>query len=404
MKGITLLPMVAMMTTVLGSSPVNSDGRLLTLISSLERMTDFQADVDLRISMTQMPEDVVYSLKLYSQGSTADSLTPCNYLIDWNFPSHNESRGGWSAYFDGNFYRMSGSRLMEYHMADDITPFVPASVGLTTPGIHRRAQFVELLPAFVADDIRRMLADTTVRLGFTADTLYRGEHVAMLQASTHTYGERTSRTLMTFDCESYRPLYREVENNPGSIAEQTLTATYSKTGSTLPGMLGEELLKELYPDDFENFRQSNFVITQMPGRQLPGYALKNPLGQRITYREGDTPDAVTLLALIDPSSTLTADYVKALRTAAAQAPDEVNIIWALLSTDLDMAEEIAAEATSAETILLNARSLATACGAADLPALLIVGTNGVVAHVVIGYNQDLCSDVIQQTALINDNK
>ena len=49
---------------------------------------------------------------------------------------------------------------------------------------------------------------------------------------------------------------------------------------------------------------------------------------------------------------------------------------------------------------MSAAPLIRDCGAASLPTVILVGTDGIVKDVIIGYNNDLASDVIQKMAVV----
>ena len=53
-----------------------------------------------------------------------------------------------------------------------------------------------------------------------------------------------------------------------------------------------------------------------------------------------------------------------------------------------------------EHLLLNARSLARDCGASSLPVVIIAAPSGVVKNVLLGYNSDLSTVVLQSIALL----
>lgn len=148
-------------------------------------------------------------------------------------------------------------------------------------------------------------------------------------------------------------------------------------------------------------RRSSFSLEKLVGQQLPGFNAPTPTGERYSRRTGDHFASPTVIAIIDPSVSFAPDAVAALRRAVSQAPVECGLIMAFTSTNADLIEEVAGTPAVGEAILQSARGVARDMGAAQLPAVLLVKKDSTVADVIVGYNKDLASDVIQKMALLN---
>ena len=159
------------------------------------------------------------------------------------------------------------------------------------------------------------------------------------------------------------------------------------------------MLIKIYPEVFEKFRESNYAIENLPGQRLPGFALPTTTRERYARRAGDAFRCPTLVVLIDPNSNFASGTVKAIRTAVDNLPYNADVIWAFVGNNVDEIENIVPSAREGEHILLSAKSLARDCGAAAYPVTIITKTDGTVADVVIGFNNELSSVVIQKAAL-----
>ena len=67
---------------------------------------------------------------------------------------------------------------------------------------------------------------------------------------------------------------------------------------------------------------------------------------------------------------------------------------------VDAIEEVVPEIRPGEHLLMGARPLARDCGVGDLPVVILTDASGTVKNVILGYNNDLASDVIQKMALM----
>jgi len=378
------------------------EGEVRHILETLKELECFRSNADFTVTMPQLTEDVVYKLDLESQSTLGkDELLPCRYLIDWELTGRQEPVKGFSSYFDGHHYRFGGEKLQEYHMEWDSVPFIPRKFGLTRGvSVQRAAQFVDLLPQVIAEDIEAALSDTLSRIVYHPDTLVGGKRMKVLDVDVIVGGTVGREAEYVFDYDTYMPVRITLENSPGSIAEQTVEVKYY--GSDAPCIdLNERELIERYPTVFEQYRQSNFSIENMRGKRLPGFSIPTTTGERYTRRTSDPLRAPTILVLMDQAGGFNRQLVEAVRNAADQLPYEVNVIWAFTGNNIDMIEESVPSIRPGESLLKSARSLARDCGAADLPALLLVGSDGIVRNVIIGFNKTLSNDVLQEMSVID---
>ncbi len=398
MKGKLILLMVLAAICPMGSQAHGT----ADILSALKNAKCYESDVKFTVSMPQLSEDVVYDVKLWSTAVDNDRLLGCDYLIRWNLTGREEPVTGFSAYFDGHHYRYSGERLQEYHMEWDSIPFMPKRLsGLKGDGVQRNAQFANLLPQVIGEDLERMINDDRYSVTFHPDTLISGERRMVLDVDMAINGEITMESEYVFDPSTMMPLRIQFENNPGSVSEQSVSVSYDGTRFSKDcAPLSEEALISLYPQVFENFRENNFRIENLSGTKLPGFSMPTVTGERYSRRTGDAFAVPTLIAIIEPGVGFNAELIKALRGAVDSLPFEADVIWAFTTTNADQIEELMPSPRKGEHMLMNARGLARDCGATALPVVILADTKGMVRDVELGYNNNLQSVVIQKMALI----
>lgn len=365
-----------------------------SVIGGLEYIGCFDARARLAVSLPLNNDDIIYDLDIRQSPNSSDRLYPLEYLIDFtyvNAPSGPSQ--GFSAYFNGNHYRYSTGRLQEYHVSWDSIPF-----NMGAGSVQHTAQFANLLPANIARELRAMESDTLHDYRFS---ITRRDGTVDVGVTLDNDGETVMSRKYRFETPSMRPLSITTESNIGAISEQIVTATftYSETPRSCLNLSEEELAKS-YADAFANYRVSNFAISQLPGKQLPSFRLPRADGKRMIYNRGDALDSPTAVVLVDPTAGFADATVKALREGIAALPYPAQTIWACVSTAPMAVEELIGEELPGEITLLNARSLVSDTGAASLPVVILVGRDGRVADVVLGYNNNLAEVVIQKMSIL----
>lgn len=370
------------------------------IIEGLRNINGYAADARFVVMMPQQPNDVIYDLTLNSDARKDDPWAPCDYLISWTLEGATTQQNGFAAYFDGHHYRFRGSRLQEYHLGWDSIPFAPR--GNAAEGVQCRAQFANLLPAFIAQELTALAATPGVKVMASADTIVSGEKAALVRTERYNDGMLVQRGYYRFDPTTFYPVKVETENNIGALSEQTVSVNYSSPGANAVKMTQwtEEELMALYPTEFEKFRENNYRVENLPGVRLPQFSLECLDGSRYTRAGDDTFDRPVLLAVIDPSTGYNNELVSAVREAVTQLPADVDIFYAFLGNNKEQIAGIVGAEQHGERVLTSAHSLARHLGIADCPVVLLVGSDGKIADVILGFNNELATDVIQKMALV----
>lgn len=369
---------------------------------ALAGMDGYRAEARYNVTLPSRQDDVVYTLSLSQEPTPADTLCPAAYMLSWSLPTPSGLAEGWSAYFDGNLYNYRSGRLREYHTAWDAAPFASRGSGThVVKGVQLSTQFADLLPSFLSRELSSMASDSTWTLDPLRPARVDGQDALRLDARLDIAGERIQEKTYYFDASTLRPLRINLEANPGSITEQTITIYYSypDSASLRPMPMTEEELISLYPETFEKYRESNFRIENLADTPLPAFSLPTATGERYTRHRGDRLRVPTVITLLDPAASFSSQVVNDLRRANDMSSLDFDTIWAVTGTNADAAESLVPDLRRGEHLLLNARSLARDCGASSLPVVLVVSTDGIVKKVILGYNPELPTIVIQSIAL-----
>lgn len=364
------------------------------IVTPLESMTDFKGTVSYEVLLPAADDPIVYTVEMRSDRNPADSLSLCDYLIDWSLPTPSGVSKGFSAYFGGHHYRYRDERLQEYHMDWDSIPFT-----MGRGGVQRNAQFVDILPQYLARELRTIMTDSAYDYRLTPDTLFNGERVITLKARLNYKGYVSKEILYVFDRDTRLPLFAEIDNNPGAISEQTVTIRFNEMAHEPFDLTGEPALIERYPEVFEKYRESSFRVENLPGTPMPAFSAPTTTGERYTHHRGDAFRAPTIIVLLDPAVASTPAVIAALREAVASSPVAVDLVMAFISNNVDAIEQLVPEIHPGEHLLMTARALARDCGVNVYPTVIIAGRDGNVKDVVLGYNKELADIVIQKVAL-----
>lgn len=365
--------------------------RLSDIASQLSALTDYKGDATYTVYLPQAEDPIEYTIRLQSSADSADTLSPVDYLIEWNLNGSN----GFSAYFDQHHYRYRNDRLQEYHFEWDSIPFL-----MGDGGVQLQAQFVDILPQMVGRELTRLMNDSTFIYTFAPDSTFNGVKAAIVKGKVMYHGYVSKEIVYVFDPSTGMPLTIEMENNPGSISEQSVTVRYNAHEQSVFPLTGEEDLIALHPDVFERFRESNFKVENLPGTPMPTFTAPTSTGERYTYHRGDRPANPLLILIVDDSVSTTEATLSAIRQAADKAPVTFDLVIAFTTNNADKAEDIVGRLRPGENLLLGVRGLARDCGITVTPTLIYVDTDGCVADVTLGHNKDLTSIVIQIIALM----
>lgn len=337
-------------------------------------------------------DEIVYDVDIWARpAADGDTLCHSDYLIEWKLPAPSGLSTGFSAYAGGNHYRYRDGRLQEYHYDWDSVPMTTAH-----GGVQSNAQFAGLTPAGLAARLRAMAADTTYRLVFTPDSVYSRRPADILRAVQSVGGYDCRLETWVLDPDTSLPRVIEVETNPASITEQTVTVRYDSiaTGAAIP-RLDEEGLVGRYPDVFATCRESNFAVTSLPGKRLPTFSAPTTTGERYTHHRDESFAVPTVIWLLDPAVASTPDVIEATRRAVDTLPLSADVIYAFVTNNTDAIDEIITAPRPGEHLLMSARPLARDCGVTAYPTAIIVRADGTVSDVIIGMNKELTPVVMQ---------
>lgn len=380
------------------SSPLALNARgLADIVEALENKECYGASAAFGVSLPQSDKDVVYELRLRSQKAEGDRLSDCDYVIDWSLDTPSGPVSGFSAYYDGHHYRYRDNRLQEYHMDWDSIPFTGMGADR---GVHRLAQFVDLLPSDIASQLKRMETDSCYTYRLTEPCTLDGVPAVKLETEMKAGGVTAVERDYYFDARTLMPLRIDTESNPGSITEQSMYVRYSYPDSADCAPINEKALMAAYPEVFEKYRESNFRIENLTLLPMPAFSLPTTTGERYTYHRGDPMRTPTMVVILDPSAGFSGEIVESVRRAADNLPYEADVVFAFASTNTDLIESIVPSVRRGEHLLMNARSLARDCGAASLPVIIAVDRSGVVKNVMLGFNKDMENVVLQNMALL----
>lgn len=373
---------------------------LQQIIDGLKGMDTYQADARLVVMMPQQPSDVVYDLSLSSFKAEGDKWAPCDYLIEWSLDAPSGKQTGFGAYFDGHHYRYRGTRLQEYHVDWDSVPFMPG--GNVSEGVQCRVQFANTLPAFIARDLEQLASTPGVTVRASVDTIVSGRKTALITTERQVDGMAVQRACYAFDPATFHPIKTESDNNIGALSEQTVVVEYANpaVAAAMPAVLSEEWLVERYPEPFERFRENNFRVENLPGSRLPQFSLETIDGSRFNHAGDDTFARPVILTFIDPATGYNDELIAALRQSAAELPVEADLMLAFMSNNIDQISEIVGRPRQGEKVFTSARSLSRHLGVTDCPVVVLVGSDARVADVILGYNKDLATIVIQKMAFV----
>lgn len=359
----------------------------------------YKADIRYSVSMPQMSDEVTYSITLRARATgLTDQLSPSSYLIDWTLSTSRKDIKGFSAYFDGNHYRYTdGGRLQEYHYVEDSVPFVVGS-----GGVQRNAQFVELIPQMMADQLLMRSDDPEYSFSVTPDTIVGSRKAIAMHYFRIISGTVVQEAEYILDCSTLMPVAIHMENNPGTIGEQTVNVVYvnsSATSDSCPPADENELITA-YPDIFANHRNSNFRLMNLVGSPLPGFSHPTVTGNRYTHEKGDRFRAPLILMIFDPEKGFAKDMAADLRRAGAQLHYAPAIIFAAVTSNIDMIEDTIGPEELGESHLMTAFGLARDCGVTETPVIILADRDGIVRHILLGYNKNIRESVIEKMSVM----
>lgn len=370
-------------------------GGIEEIAARLDAASPYRASARYEVLLPQYEEPVSYIVSL-SSTATADTLSPCDYLIDWKLRGPSGESCGFNAYSGGHHYRFRDKRLQEYHADADATPFAPQR--RLELGVQRQAQFVDLLPQYIASRLRSMASDTCCRYRISPG---RDSTTVVLEGSQSYRGVESMTFRYVFSASDGLPVASEFCYNPSQMSEQTVSVRYGEAAADAVAAYDETSLMALYPEAFGRYRESGYTFGNLPGRPLPEFSATATGGERYTHHRGDAFGMPTVIAVLDPQVGGTAELLAGLRAALDAAPASAELIVAFTGSHADDIAALAGAPRQGETVLCGARALARNCGVTAAPAVIVVGRDGVVRNVHAGFNKELPSIVMQEISIAN---
>lgn len=367
---------------------------IIGLADRLSGTGGYCSSAEYEILLPTADNPMTYALDLRTDSPDADSLAPVSYLISWQLGEDTDKSDGFTAYFSGHLYQYRDRLLREYHYADNAQTFAPG--GEPRLGLQNNMQFLELLPQYIGRRFREMAADSTYKYNI-ADTVIAGDRVVAVDVVRSYMGETAAQYRYIFEPESLRPLRSETVSNPGAAGEQILSVTYSYPGNGATPT-DEETLAAMFPDAFNNHRESVFTPAALIGRTFPPFSLPSVSRERYTLDKGRGFRHPTVIAILDAEAAETPKIISGLRRAANGG--NTGLIMAFVNNNADLIENAAGRVREGEYLLMNARGLARTCGAADLPAIFYCDTEAIITDATEGVNNASDNVVIQKTAAL----
>lgn len=362
--------------------------------AALDSASPYHASAVYEVLLPQYEDPVRYNVELNAVVTPDDTLSRCDYLIDWSMRAPGGESRGFNAYTGGHHYRFRDKRMQEYHADADPTPFAPQ--GRLEAGVQRQAQFVQLLPQYVAARLREIAADScssyTVRQG-------RDGRTVVVEGSQSYQGIEALGFRYEFSREDGLPAGAEFCYNPSQVSEQTVSVKYGAPAAPGVEAFGETQLMELYPDAFGRYRENTYTFDNLPGRPLPAFSALRASGERYTHGHGEGFGAPAVIAVLDPQVDGSAALLGALRDAVDASPVAAVLVVAIAGSHADDAETLAGTKRADEIVLVGARGLARSCGVTATPAVMVVSADGTVRNVHKGFGDRLAEDVLQEVAL-----
>lgn len=338
-----------------------------------------EGEVTYEVYLPTSADPVVYTIRLMTHNNP-DSLSPSDYLISWELPRNGKVSSGFSSYNDGDHFRFRDTRLQEYHFAEDPLPFTG-----TGGGVQRNAQFVDLLPAFIAETLDRFDTDSTYVAKRKGNVVSAVRRVKGYDSAEYQY---------TFNDSTSLPEQLEIVYNPAAISEQTVTATYRWFNDATPKpAFTEDALMEEFKEAFTRFRQSNFRAENLKGSNLPTFSYNNTDGRRITHTRGESDlSGPLIMAFVDNKVAGTPDFIRGILDVAKNSAVSVEPVF--IFNEGVVPDDFSGNSAN------GAPGLIRKCGVANFPTVMLVKSDGTVAEVFIGTSPDLDTNLSQAIYLL----
>lgn len=357
----------------------------------------YSAQVEFLITLPITEQDVKYNVKIYSIPALNDSILPIRYLIEATDTAYRKSI---YAYFDGNCFNFSGGKFREYHWHEDSLPFRSTTFrGRNLAGIHKSGLFATLIPELLTEQIAISSDNPYNKVSLVTDTLVYGKKSNVLKIDEYINGIIAREMKFITNSDTKEPIHYEIITSPGTAGEQTIEATFTSINDTAE--INEPALIARYEDIFSTYRTSNFSASTLSGKKLPPFNLPSLTGER--YAWDSSSNSPTIATFLDSEDSLTQETIVAISQAIEALPFNVTALWLFTDKDTENIKHTTTSLHESSGILLNAKHLATQCGITSTPTILIIDSRGTIKDVIIGYGNNLESEVMQRMLLATRN-
>jgi hypothetical protein len=349
------------------------------------------------VLLPTLPDPVEYTVGFRSRATDNDTLSVCDYIIEWKLPSPAGVSEGFSAYFGGDHYRFSGRRLQEYHSDRDMQSMAPG--GDSYRGVQNQAQFVDLLPQNLGRLFVAMSGDSAYSYDISP-VRSAGRDCLRIKGVRRVAGYDAQEFSYVLAADTYAPMEMELENNPGQVGEQTVTVRFSMSDTAADCDFTLEALMKRQSEAFEKFRDSSFSLEELVGEPLPEIALPTGNGGHYVHHRGEAMPATTVLVFLESGLGSASEVVQAVRDAIAMVPSAAEVVWLFSDRRVDDVAPLVGRELPGETTVLNSGEALRDCGVGQvMPVIIFVGADGKVCDFIRGANRDLRADVIQKVTL-----
>lgn len=333
----------------------------------------YSGEVSYEVWLPNADEPIEYDVSFTQRTAPEDTLMPCSYLIVSSPKGGGEK--SFAAYFDGNFFRFRGDKLVEWHAETDQAPFAG--------GVPRAEMFASLLPAFIRESFQKMEADSSYIYN-----VEENDAEIKVNGTEERQGYLMRQYEYRFD-PAGRPLYSEITINPGGTTEQIASAAYSYPSSEPVGEINENLLVEMFPEVFEKFREGNFSLASLQGRPMPTFSLQTSSKQRFSHMRGAGFDRPTLFAVLDSYDSSPVSEIR------RSVPADIDIVYIFAGNEADAVTEAVGTVRPSETVAYSARGFIRDCGVTDFPTFILCSADGIIKNFHIGANKSLHQIVLE---------
>ena len=243
------------------------------------------------VLLPTLPDPVEYTVGFRSRATDNDTLSVCDYIIEWKLPSRREYR-----------------KVSRPISAATTTAFPADACRSTTAtatcnrwlrrrflrGVQNQAQFVDLLPQNLGRLFVAMSGDSAYSYDISR-VRSAGRDCLRIKGVRRVAGYDAQEFSYVLAADTYAPMEMELENNPGQVGEQTVTVRFSMSDTAADCDFTLEALMKRQSEAFEKFRDSSFSLEELVGEAIAEIALPTGNGGHYVHHRGEAMPATTVL-------------------------------------------------------------------------------------------------------------